>query len=938
MKLVRTTGNPTNTASRYLAAKVTFTAICLALAMTGCGGDKPDAMLASARDYMAKNDPKAAIIQLKNALQQKPDLAEARLMLGQALLGSGDPVGAETELRKALALKAPPEQVVPSLARAMLVQGQSKKLTDEFGATVLPQAAAQAELKIALMHALAAQGKGDMAQAALTAALVADPGNVQAQLIEAGSKARQRDFDGALAMVDAILAKSVNNEEALKLKGDILLYGKNDPVESLAFYRKSVAAKPTYAEGHGAILAALLREQKFDEAAKQLEALKKARPNSLQVHFFDTMLAYQKKDFKAARERAQQLVRVAPNSPLALQLAGAVELDFNSLIQAEAFLSRSQQLAPDAVSTRRLLTSVYLRSGQSAKALATVQPLLKDDITLDATLNALVGQVFLQNGDAKKAEEYFAKSAKQDPKNEKIRTALALTHLAGGRDEAGLAELQDISVSESGTTATMALISAHLRRQEFDKALKAIDALEKKQPDRPLAANLRGRTLLAKKDMAGARKSFERSVQIDPTFFASVASLAAMDMDEKKPDDARKRFEAVLAKDPKNAQALLAIAELRARSGGPKEEVAALIGRAVTANPTEKTPRLLLVDFHLRNTDFKQAVSAAQSGVAALPDSPEMQDALGRALQASGDINQALAAFNKVATMQPLSPLPQMRLADAHMAAKDKQATAQSLQKALAIKPDLLDAQRGLILLAVDNKNFDEAIRIARSMQKQHPKDPTGYAFEGDVAVSQKKWDAAADVYRAGVKAAPVPGLAVKLHGVLMAGGKTSDADKWAATWINDQPKDTLLRMYLGDTASSRKEFASAEKQYLAVLQIQPNNAIALNNLAWVTGKLNKDGAIAYAEKAVALAPKQPAFLDTLAVLYSDKNDYAKALEWQNKAIALAPQNAIFKFNLAKIHIKGGKKELARKELDELAKLGDKFPGQAEVASLIKGL
>ena len=88
----------------------------------------------------------------------------------------------------------------------------------------------------------------------------------------------------------------------------------------------------------------------------------------------------------------------------------------------------------------------------------------------------------------------------------------------------------------------------------------------------------------------------------------------------------------------------------------------------------------------------------------------------------------------------------------------------------------------------------------------------------------------------------------------------------------------------------------------------------------------------------MALAPKQPAFLDTLAVLYSDKNDYAKALEWQNKAIALAPQNAIFKFNLAKIHIKGGKKDLARKELDELAKLGDKFAGQAEVASLLKGL
>ena len=73
-------------------------------------------------------------------------------------------------------------------------------------------------------------------------------------------------------------------------------------------------------------------------------------------------------------------------------------------------------------------------------------------------------------------------------------------------------------------------------------------------------------------------------------------------------------------------------------------------------------------------------------------------------------------------------------------------------------------------------------------------------------------------------------------------------------------------------------------------------------------------------------------------MLLSEKGNYAKAVELQNKAVSLQPENALFKLNLAKIHIKGGKKDLARKELDELAKLGDKFAGQAEVASLLKGL
>ena len=911
--------------------------LVLALLLVSCGGDKPDAMLASARDYLGKNDPKAAIIQLKNALQKNPDLPEARFLLGQALLRSGDSRGAETELRKALALKHPTEIVVPVLAQAMVTQRQFKKLVDEFGGTELSAPAAQAGLKTAIATAHNALGKSALAEDALKAALAADPSYGAAVIQQARVKANQKDFDGAFALVDSILAKSPKDHEALKLKGDLFWFGKKDADEALKAYKKAVEARPDFVEAHAAILTASLRNAKYDEAAKQMEALKAVAPNNVQTIFFDTMLAYQKRDFKLAREKAQLLVRAAPNSPITLELAGAIELEFNSLLQADAYLGKAVQLAPDALLPRRLLATTQMRAGQAGKALATIAPLLKKE-NLDASTNAVIGEVYLQNGDARKAEEFFTKASKQDPKNEKTRTSLALTQVASGRDEAGLAQLQEIASTESGSTAALALISTSLRRGDFDKALKAIDLLEKKQPGKPLAANLRGRTLLAKKDVAGARKSFERSLELDPTFFASVASLAALDMADKKPDDARKRFEAVLVKDPKNSQALMSLAELRARTGGNKDEVVELIGKAVTANPTEKTPRLLLVDFLLRNKDTKQALTAAQSAVAALPDSPEVIDALGRAQQAAGDMNQALVAFNKVAAMQPLLPTPQMRLADAYMVAKNKDAAAQSLRKALAIKPDLLDAQRGLILIAMDNKNYEEGVRVARSMQKQNPKDAIGYQYEGDIAVAQKKWDVAVDAYRNGMKQVQAPMLAVKLHGALGAGGKTAEAEKVQASWFKENPKDVVFRMYLGDQATARKDYMAAEKHYLGVLQLQPTNVVALNNIAWATGKLNKEGAIAYAEKALSLAPQQPAFMDTLAVLYSDKNDYAKAVEWQNKALALAPQNPVFRLNYAKIHIKGGKKDLARQELDALAKLGDKFAGQAEVAALLKGL
>jgi putative PEP-CTERM system TPR-repeat lipoprotein len=917
-------------------AYMTLPTLLVALLLAACS-EKPEAMIISAKDYLAKNDSKAAVIQIKNALQSDPNLPEARFLLGSALLDSGDPVGAETELRKALDLKHPQDAVVPPLAKAMLAQGQAKKLTEEFAKIDLTQPQAKASLQMSLASAYAMQSKPDLAQTALNAALLAEPGYAPALIAKARQRAGQGDFDGALAMADEVIAKSPQSYDAWKLKGDLLLFAKNQVNDALAAYRKAVEIKPDFMAGHSAVTTILLQKGDLAAAAAQIEQLKKLAANHPQTKYLEAQLAFQKKDFKLARDLVQQVLRAAPTNVQGLQLAGAVELQLNSLPAAEGYLSKALQAAPTLALARRLLVVTYLRSGQPAKAMATLLPGLNRE-NIDPELLSVAGEVYLQNGDVKQAQEYFEKATKQAPKDGRKRTALALTHLMGGSVDTAFEELQDIAVSDTGTTADLALISAHLRRQEFDKALKAIDGLEKKQPDKPLAAVLRARTLLAKRDMAGARKSFERALTIDPSYFPAVASLAAIDMADKKPDDAKKRFEAVLAKDPKNGQAWLALAEIAARSGAAKEEVAKLIGNAVAANPADVAPRLLLIDFHLRNKDFKQASSVAQNAVAALPDSPEVLDALGRTQQAAGELNQAITTYNKLASMQPLSPLSQMRLAGAHMAEKNKDAAVQSLRKALEIKPDLLEAQRALIALDVEGKNFQGAMATARTVQKQRPKETVGYVLEGDINASQKNWDSAATAYRAGLKQVNSSELAIKLHSVLLASGKGAEADKFLTTWQKDNPKDAAFLSYLGDRALARKDYGSAEKSYMAVIKTQPNSAVAYNNLAWVSAKLNKDGAIGYAEKANALAPNQPAFMDTLAVLLSDKGDYAKAVELQTKALALQPQNALFKLNLAKIHIKGGEKDLARKELDELSKLGDKFAGQAEVVSLLKTL
>lgn len=77
-----------------------------------------------------------------------------------------------------------------------------------------------------------------------------------------------------------------------------------------------------------------MRQDKIDEAGTQLEAMKKALPGNPQTFLSEAEVLYQKKDFKGARDAVQEVLKVAPNHPKALLIAGSAYYQLNSLGQA----------------------------------------------------------------------------------------------------------------------------------------------------------------------------------------------------------------------------------------------------------------------------------------------------------------------------------------------------------------------------------------------------------------------------------------------------------------------------------------------------------------------------------------------------------------------------------------------------------------------------
>ena len=911
--------------------------LAMALLVSACGSDSPDALLASAQDYLSRNDAPAAIIQLKNVLKDRPDSAKARLLLAQALQATGDIAGAETEFRKAQDLGAAPDEVVPQLAQALLLGKQFGKITTDYALLQLASAPAQASLKTTVAIAWLRQGQEDKFRASIDEALKAKADHVPALIELVRASAQRGNIDEALAGLDKIPRQSSGADEAHKLRGDLLLYGKRDMDAAMVAYREALQVNPSYLEGQAAVVQLLLLQGKTEAAAEALQRLAKAAPGKPQTLYLQAMLAYAKNDLKAAQEHAQKLVSLTPENFRALELAGMTELRLGANVQAEALLAKALQLEAGLPMARRGLVTAYVRQGRLDKAMSAL-PVDVERNDRDPGMMALAGQVYMLHGDVDRAQRYFARASSLDPKDPAKRTSLAVSRLASGQGDAALGELQSIAASDDGVVADMALINALLQERKVDQALKAIDALEKKRPADVMPVFLRGRALLLKRDAVGARKAMERVLEIDPNYFPAVGVLAVLDNADKRPDDARARLEAAIKRQPGNVQAHLALVELRQANGADKTELATLLRKVVEAAPSSPLPRLLLAEHHLRHSEPKDALVVAQQAVSALPDNVQLLDVLGRAQSANGEHNQAQASFNRMAALQPQSSLPFLRMASANLIAGDRDAASQNLRKALEIEPKSLEAQQGQVSLAMAAQKPGDALAISRAVQKQRPKEQVGYMLEGEIHAAGKAWDKAADAFRAGLKQVASPELAVRLHDVLLSAAKKPEADRWAAEWSRTQPKDAAFPFYLGNRALTLNELPESLRQFERVVAIQPDNAAALNNLAWLKGQLGRDGALADAERANALAPNQPAFMDTWAMLLSAANQHERALEMQKKVVQLQPQVLEFKLNLAKIQIKAGNKDAARALLDELSAAGDRFSAQAEVDRLKKTL
>ncbi|HYA97370.1 MAG TPA: tetratricopeptide repeat protein, partial [Methylomirabilota bacterium] len=114
-------------------------------------------------------------------------------------------------------------------------------------------------------------------------------------------------------------------------------------------------------------------------------------------------------------------------------------------------------------------------------------------------------------------------------------------------------------------------------------------------------------------------------------------------------------------------------------------------------------------------------------------------------------------------------------------------------------------------------------------------------------------------------------------------------------------------------------QLARAEAQFQKVLEMNPRNALALNNYGYMLGDLGirLDEAQVLVERALTEDPYSGAYLDSLGWIYFKQNKIAEAEATLRRALERESHDPTIHSHLADVYFRSGHKDLAAAEWEK---------------------
>jgi putative PEP-CTERM system TPR-repeat lipoprotein len=883
-----------------------------------------------AKDYEDKGSLTESVIELKNAIQRNPGSAQARLLLGQIYLKIGMGAEAEKELIQAEKLGVNKNSITPLLGEALLLMSEYKRILTE----IQPS---EQYSNIINGHILQLRGDANFRLGQFGEACNLYQKSLEVNISHpptfwglAQCAISNRDVATAKHWLSEALKNKKRQDKTWAYLGNLEQHNKNQQ-GALVAYGNALRINPQQIDALQGRAVLHMADGNLEAAQADVNRIAQFLPNSLISYYSQALLNFEQKEYAGAREHLHEIFKITKDHMPSVLVAGATDFALGSYEQAEAHLARFLAASPNHVYARRLLAATLIKQNNVDKAVETLAPLIQPG-TQDSQALVLASEAYRAKNEPVKASELLAKASAIDPRNASIQFQLGFSHLVSGNIDLGINELEKAASFGQDSQETDSLLAvALINQKKYDKALNIITRLEDKFGKKPAILVLKGNALLGKKELLGARRSYELALSIDPRHFPAVANLAQLDMLDKKPELAQNRLEKFLEKDKSNLQAIMALASLAAAKKADQDYVGWL-EKAIKAEPKALQPRASLVKHLLTRNEIQKALIHANDAVNLNPDNPNAYEILGSVQLATNDITGALNTFTKITRLSGNSPAPYTKLALVQMGANKLVDARNTLETALKLKHDHEPSLDALIQIDMKNRKPERALSIARQIQSMHPHSARGFEREGDIHLSQNNSSLAIRAYEQALSKNVSSHLFIKSHRAHVLAGDAKP-EEMLKDWLVKYPQDILVRFHAAEYYASISQNQDAINNYNVLLKHAPNHSIALNNLAILYQNTGDKRALITAEQAYKINPSSPAIMDTLGWILSEHGQVIRGSELIEKALTKLPNNPTIRYHQAMTLAQKGDKAQARIKLEALLREVPEFP-QAREAKL----
>lgn len=860
------------------------------VALAACDSNSVSQHMSQAEQHFEARQYDAAIIELKQALgianEQQKTLPKARWMLGMSYFRTGDMMAAAKELTRARDLGWDRNEVLPSLAKALLRNGELTQAMELSTAGLEPQIAAR--LQIQQAQALLELGDVWTADTYINKAAELLPGNIEVALARAQILGASGDTDGALAAINRVLKERPEKQHAWSYKGDLLTLKQQLP-EAIEAYNTAIKLSPRnrdYRLKRGLLN---LHQQQMRKVAPDLKFLLVAAPKSALTNYLKGSVDFHNGAYAdsiialtLARPAAQQY-------PLILfYLAGAYLAEGHeeeALRQAE----RQVSLNPDFAPGRILLASLYIKNGQATDAQQTLRPVLHADPTDTLSLN-LMAKALMQDDKQQQALKILETVRAIEPDSANAHFELGAGLLSAGQGEAANRQFEAaLTLDPSLEQAALLRIQYLHHIEDFSSAIVAAQNNAHHHPESVQAHNLLGQNYLANAQIEEAEAAFEKALSLAPGDPAANHALALIEQGRGNTAASRARYQAVLAERPDHLPTLLHQAVLAAEPGN-EAEMAAQLEYAIEVHPGALEPRLMLARYYLWDNKPGKIPALLAMLPEAKRQSPEALYITAVSQIAQQLYSKAIYNLEKLVNARPTSALAHHLLGTAAAGAGDMELARAELERAAEFDEDFAPALVSLARLARfdgDNAGFN---RLLKRLRKLAPDAPDVLRLQAIAAQRDGKPEQAIALSQEALERTPGTLIMLELAGYHHASGNSEGARQVVQDWIANNPTDAQARLVLATQLADAGQIQDATLQFQEVVKQQPQNVIALNFLAEHLWDENTQSAPEFAQLDRIVKPGKVEVLQTLALVDSNAGNQREALQ-QIKVGTQASQN-----------------------------------------------